>query len=867
MNAPITAYDLRADDRRAPLGLGSAAPMLAWRMRSTARGAEPSVVLIEAASSRDALERGEADLWSTGPLPFTVPRLRWAGAELASRAEVHWRVALLTSEVSAVEWSAPSTFEVALVDPREWQAEWITHPDWAAGEGAALPVLGEDFVLPSDVRRARLYASGAGVFSIDLNGSPASADVLSPGYSTWDVRVGAVVWDVTALLRPGSNAIRVRLGTGISWVSPLEGRYTKLSTLALAPRALVQLEMVLADGTTTVVRSGRDWMATTGSVVGSHWYGGEDRDLRLDDGNGAIDGSWVPASVLGDAALHEPWWSEHPPLRVTERIPAVEVTRLDDGTRIVDFGLNVAGWPVLNLGSGPAGDEVTIWPAEMLGDDGRVDQHSIGMPTWDSVTTRTEAAQWHPRFVYHGFRYLEVRGLAGRAAEFEAWVIRASNDSAGGLASSDAFIATLHTIIDRAVQGNMYSVFTDCPNREKLGWVEQLYLCFEAVARNYDVNAHLRDALCHIRDAQLADGSITSIAPETVSFAGIALGGDPDPFRSDVNWGGVIAFLPWRLYENYGDPTVLETNWNAISRYGDYLASRADSGILDFGLGDWIAIDTSTPRALVATFGYIRFAETAARIAKVLGRYADEDRFVHVADVARAAVAARFLNADGTWGSGSQASYALALDLGIADEYAFERLLDVIEANAGCVSVGENSWPSLLAVLHARGRDDVIDRMVRTVDGPGYGWQIMHGATALAESWQGAAGAKFENSQNHFMLGMVHDWLHTDIAGLAQAAGSIGWRRLRVRPTPVGAVGSMSTEYETPYGRAAVNWTRSEAGFALDVLVPPGCSAVVDVPLLNGVGAVAHDGADRVAADSDGYDRFEVASGEWRFTS
>lgn len=866
MNAPITAYDLRADDRRAPLALGSAAPVLAWRMRSSTRDAEPSAVLIEAASSRDALERGEADLWSTGPLPFTVPRLRWAGAELVSRSEVHWRVALLTADVSTVVWSAPSSFEVALLDSREWEAEWITHPDWVTGEGSALPVLGEDFVVPTDVRRARLYASGAGVFSIDLNDSPASPDVLSPGYSTWDVRVGATAWDVTALLRPGANTIRVHLGTGIAWVPPLEGRYTKLSTLALAPRALIRLEMVLADGSTAVVRSGRTWKATTGSVIASHWYGGEDQDLRLADGNGAIDGAWVPASVLGAASAHEPWWSEHPPLRVTERIPAAEVVRLGDGTRIVDFGVNVAGWPVLDLGPGRAGDEVTVWPAEML-DQGRADQHSIGMPTWDSVITPEGAVQWHPRFVYHGFRYLEVRGLAERDAEFEAWVIRASNDSAGGLASSDPFITTLHTIIDRAVQGNMYSVFTDCPNREKLGWVEQLNLCFEAVARNYDVNAHLRDALCHIRDAQLADGSVTSIAPETVSFAGIELGGDPDPFRSDVNWGGVIAFLPWRLYENYGDPTVLEENWNAIVRYGDYLDSRADAGILDFGLGDWIAIDTSTPRALVATFGYIRFTETAARIAKVLGRHADHDRFARIAEAARKAVSERFLNADGTWGSGSQASYALALDLGIADDYAFERLLDAIEANAGCVSVGENSWPSLLAVLHARGRDDVIDRMVRTVDGPGYGWQIMHGATALAESWQGAAGAKFENSQNHFMLGMVHDWLHADIAGLAQAAGSIGWRRMRVRPTPVGSVGSMSTEYETPYGRAAVSWIRSEAGFELEVVVPPGSSAVVEVPLLDGRDAVSLDGASRVTAESAGYDRFEIASGEWRFAS
>jgi alpha-L-rhamnosidase len=869
--SPIHAYDLRVDDRTDNVAVANVRPTLSWRMRSAVRDVEPCIVRLQAASSVERLESGNPDLWSLEVNELDLPRIVWDGAALSSRSRVHWRVAVAEHRDQEPVWSEPASFAVALLDDSDWAARWITHPAWVSPvDGVALPVLGIDVTLPADVVRARLYSAGAGVFSVSINGREATADVLSPGYSTWSERVGATAWDVSPLLVRGENSIRVALGTGIAWVPPIEGRYSKLSTLALAPRYLGQLEVEFADGSHSVIATDDTWSATTGSVVASHWYGGEDQDARLPDGSSAIDGTWVTVAVLGDAGLHARWWSEHPPLRVTETVAPVSITRLDDGTRLVDFGVNIAGWPVMELPNCDDGVEVTLWPGEMLGDDGRVDQHSIGIPTWDSVITAAGMSAWHPRFVYHGFRYLEVRGLGDEDANFEARVIRASNASAGSFSSSDDFLNTLHRIIDRAVQGNMYSVFTDCPNREKLGWVEQLYLCFEAVTRNYDANAHLRDALQHMRDAQLDNGSITSIAPETVSFAGHEWGDDPNAFRDDVNWGGVIAFLPWRLYENYGDRRALEESWDAIERYADYLDSRSTGGLLDFGLGDWIALDTSTPRALVATFGYIRYLEAAIRIAGELGR-ADaaallSDRLAQ----SRAAFASAFGSDDGTtWGSGSQGSFALALDLEVvpptAIDAAFDNLLGAIESNGWCVSVGENSWPSMMAVLHERGRDDIINRLVRTVDGPGYGWQVMYGATALAESWQGAAGAKFENSQNHFMLGMVHDWLHGDIAGLRQATDSIAWRTVHVRPTLVDGVDAASTEYSTPFGLASVAWSRDASGFDLSVLVPPGSRAVIDVPDSSST-ATSREGL-RGSSHEPGFTRFTVSSGEWKFSS
>jgi alpha-L-rhamnosidase len=820
-SSPVEAYDLRVDGRFEPLTVAGAAPELQWRMRGAASA--PTLVRIHAATRPDLLDAGSPDLWDSGVVDYSGPSVSWAGHPLVSGATVFWRVGLAVADDGFV-WSAPARFGVALLDASDWAgAQWVTHPAWSSAASTdGLPALETEFTAPAQLRDARLFIAASGVVSVSVNGVPASADVLAPGYARYDRRVPAVAWDITPAIVEGVNALRIELGTGVSWVAPTD-RYSKLVAEHLLPRVLVKLDL---DGTSVV--SGESWRSTLTATSVAHWFAGEDHDARDSDHDPH------PAAVLGDSTLHTVWWNEHPGLRVTETLPALDTVAHDDGVRVIDFGTNVVGWPELTV-TAPAGIALQLWPAELLDPAGRADQRTTGTPLFDEYTTRDGEQTWHPRFVYHGFRYLEVRGLGPHDPDpvVIARVIRAANERAGTFETDDAYLASLDRLIDRAIQGNMFSVFTDCPNREKLGWIEQLYLCFDALARHYDVDAHLRDAIVHMSDSQLADGSVPSIAPETVDFSNHEFNGDPDAFRHDPNWGGAIAFLPWRLYENYGDVRALELAWPATRRYVAYLDSRATDGLVDFGLGDWIALDTSTPRAMVATFGYLRVLETASRIAAVLGHADDAAGYRAQADRARRAFASAFEGENDRWGSGSQGSYALALDAGVVDAGSLpavrERLLEAIRANGSRLSTGENSWPSMFRALHEMGRDDVTARLVRDADGPGYGWQLKHGATSLTESWVGATGADKDNSQNHFMLGMVHDWMTQIVGGLAQHEHSIGWRRALIAPVPIAGVERMHVTYQSPMGQYSVTWSDGQT-FRLDVVVPPGGSALVRLP-------------------------------------
>ncbi|NNN29229.1 family 78 glycoside hydrolase catalytic domain, partial [Streptomyces sp. S3(2020)] len=700
------------------------------------------------------------------------------------------------------------------------------HPDWLAPEQPDLPLpeLRYTFELTAAPVRARLALAVEGVATVDIGGTPALGSALDPGYGTPGGPVPAIVRDVTSLLRPGANEIAIRLGGGVSWVPRLADRYTKFTSYR-QPWVAARLLVETADHRTVDVVTDSTWEARLGPTVVAHWYAGE---------------GWAEDTVTPwtrAAPIPRPFtirWRAAPPIRVVDRLTPATVTHRADGSRLFDFRVNAAGRPVLTLSAAQPGQAVTLRPAELLDADGAISQTSTGTPIRDRVTPAGTAAAWHPSFVYHGARYWEVSGLSPQepdtALAFE--VMRTDNTRVGALRSSDPFVNRLHSMIDRAIQSNMYSVFTDCPHREKLGWLEQDYLCFEPLVRGYDVAAHLRETVDLMLEAQAADGMVPSTVPELVVFDYDKHKDDQTAFRDDPNWGRALIEVPWRLYRHTGDPAALRRAWPAVGRYLDYLRGRSVDGLLDHGLGDWIELDDTTPRGLVASAGWWESLLTAASTARVLGDSDASRRYEEEARSVRSRIVDAYVRG-GRWGSGSQASWAfgwlLAAD-GDARRAAADALVARIATDGGALTVGENSLPHFLRALSESGRSDLIDRLIRRVDAPGYGHQVASGATALTESWTGPRAPQGQASQNHFMLGVIGEWLLGDVVGLRQRNDSVGWARVKVAPTFLGSVDWIEETFLSPRGRITVAWRRTDSGIALDVTAPPTVEVEVDVP-------------------------------------
>lgn len=701
------------------------------------------------------------------------------------------------------------------------RAEWITSAGWQQSPDGPLPVVAAVLGVAGHVQSATLRVAGLGVFIASVNGTVVS-DPLEPGYSDYARRAEFCTYDVTRLLVPGDNTVVIELGPGCYRSRKADDRWAKIETDFGDLAACATLEWADDDGSSEL-RTGAGWHGAVGPVRSSNWVGGEDYDARdeLDLATGAVV-RWPAAARARMPDALRLSAKAIPPVREVERLPARAVTTRKPGVHVVDFGVNFAGWVELDL---PARADVRLRPAELLDASGDVNPVTQGWgPVFHTVRTGDVALTWHPRFVYNGLRYLEITGLAEAPdpGSVRGQVLATSADPAGTFDSSDPRMTQLHTIIRRAITSNMYSMFTDCPQREKLGYLEQLHLVYPILRWNYDVHALLTNTLRIVREAQEPSGHLPLYVPEWDPF--------PDPWRGDVNFGLAIVFLPWQLYRTYGDLPVLSDNYEAGVRYLEYLLAARVRGLVTYGLGDWNGRDFRFV-PLVATSTLARACGVLAEIARTLGRPAEAERWQTTQQRVIADVREHFVDEAGTVGTGTVAELAVALQSGILTESERRTALDWLErriiADGYYLDLGEIAMAALVDVLAADDRQETLYQLTQVDEQPGYGYMLRHGATSLTETWDGPT---FGFSQNHFMNGAIDDWFFAHVAGLRQAADDVGFRDVVIRPRPCGGLTAASASYRTRRGELRSAWTRSGTELALEVVVPEGASAAVELP-------------------------------------
>jgi alpha-L-rhamnosidase len=733
---------------------------------------------------------------------------------------------------------------------------------------AGMPLFAKQFTLDKPVARARLYATGLGVYEARLNGAKVGDPVLEPANTDYRTRVEYATYDVTRQLRSGANALAFALGNGIYNMPSTPGRYQKFTGSMGPPKLIAQLEISYADGSHGAVASDGSWVTTDGPTTFSSWYGGEDYDARREitgwDGADGDRSGWAAAEeTTAPAAGTRLSARAAPPIRPQQTLTAVSRTEVAPGVWLYALGRNIAGWPQVKL-TGDAGTTARLRPSESL-KGGRVDQSQVGSPVYFDVTPAADAAfTWHPQFMYYGFRYLEISGVTSPppAADVQGIVLRADNERTGNLTTSDAMVNRIHQIVNTAMDGNMFSVLTDCPHREKLGWLEETHLVGQALTANFDLAAYDPAIIRNIADAQLSNGMVPDIAPEYTVFSG--------GFRDDPNWGGALILVPWQMYQAYGDSRPLRENYPAMKRYMDYLAGKARNHILSYGLGDWVAFDTSTPLAVTATVAYYRFATAMSTIADAVGDTAGKAGYAALAEQIRTAFNAAYFHADTqSYASGSQTSNAMPLWAGMVPaesrDAVLQHIVDDVKARGNHLSSGEIGLPALLDVLGDGGQADLVQALANNPSSPSYAYQVLHGATTLTELWDGpTAGA----SQNHFMLGAIDGWYYRYLGGIRP--DTPGYQTFTIAPQVTGGMTHVRAEQRSPYGRIASDWTRDGQSFHLTVEVPVNSTATVSVPLF-GEGAQhwrpsATAGAAFVGISGDRA-VYRVGSGTWSFVT
>jgi hypothetical protein len=906
----LRPQELRVDWRSAPVGVGGRRPRFTWTLAAVdpdARNLGQSACRVRVASSAEVLARGEADVWDSGKLP-TSKLVAAPDHDLPLKAQSAyvWSVTVWDQAGRASAANPVERFITGMLDG--WRAQWIAaEPDGpreslppsairpkTLDQGARMPLFRREFEVAKTVRAAVVSISGLGQYELTINGRPVTRSLLNPGWTDYRKTILYDTFEVADLLRPGANALGVRLGAGMYNVEGVKGRYTKFVGSFGQPKLIAQLRLLFEDGSEAVMATDASWTTRPGPITFSSTYGGEDYDARLEPKGwmapvAPADG-WSPVlEVAGPGGALKA--SGIPPITVERLFGPKTVTQPKPGVFVYDLGENFSGVPCLKV-RGPAGAKVTLLPGELLDDKGFVSQRSAnGHPESPALFCYTLAGEgeesWSPKFSYYGFRYIQVEGAApaGSAGagmpellSLDAAFVHADLPQTGTFDCSDELLVRIHKLIERAVLSNAVSVLTDCPQREKLGWLEQTYLNASTVFYNRDAVTLYEKMVGDISDAQTAYGLVPEIAPEYVGF--FNKDGSDGMFRDSPEWGAAVVLAPWAAYRFYGDEQVLADGYPAMRRYADYLNGKLKDGLLSFGLGDWYdtgpkppGVSQLTTMGVTATATWYEMLKVLVQIARVLGRPPSEAaEYERRAAAAKAAFNARFFHPETSqYDLGSQTANAIALAVGLVpaghEPAVLDNLIADIRAHSNHVTAGDIGFHYVVRALTEHGRGDVLFDVMSRTDASSYGYQLARGATALTEAWD----ANPHNSQNHFMLGHGEAWLYGGLCGLRLDLGRNGADAVVIAPQPVKGVGSAAASYRSVLGEVRSAWKKVGGELILDVEVPAGASAQVLVPGRDP--AAVHEGGRplerrrgvrAVQATASGV-RVTIGSGRYRF--
>ena len=907
--ATIAPVGLKCGYAINPLGVDESNPRLLWQLESNNRGARQTAYQILVATSRATLNKDKGDLWDSGKVSSEESlNLAYAGKALASSQQVFWKVRAWDEGGKAGSWSEPATFTMGVLNDAEWQAKWIG----AADTNLQSLLLRREITVKPGLKRALAHVCGLGQYELSVNGRKSGEDLLSPGWSKYDKTCLYDSHDLTSLLKPGANALGLTLGNGMYRVTG--GRYVKFKGSFGPLKAIAQVRLEYADGSVEIIGTDAEWRVIPSPLTFTCVYGGEDFDARKNPSGWdkpGFDGTNTTnaTEMSGPGGALRGLSCAAPPLRAIETILPVSRKPLTNGVEVFDLGQNAPIMPRITV-KGPDGSVVRITPAELLNTNGSVDRHSAGggKSYWQytlsgtgvspvrsethgrdaRATTSAQAdgeESWFPKFHYQGCRYLQVeclpavtngelpvvKGLAGV-------VVHTASEPVGEFACSNELFNRTRTLIRWAQRANLMSVISDCPHRERLGWLEQYHLNGPSLRYEFDLAQEFTKGMNDMKDSQLASGMVPSTAPEYTIF-GKGPNDDSSAFRNSPEWGSAMLLVPWQQYEFTGDTELLRRYYDEMKRYVAYLDTKASFNIVSFGLGDWYDLGPKppgvaqlTPKELTATAFYYYDTWILAQTAKLLGKDAEAKQFAGKADEICAAFNAKFFNrTNGTYATGSQCANAIPLVMGLCEEKNRAAILDALvrDVQSRGNTAGDVGYRYLLRALADGGRSDVIFAMNNQSDKPGYGYQLKMGATSLTEAWDARRAA----SQNHFMLGQIMEWFYGDLAGIAPDPDGPGFKRIIVRPQPVGDVTWAKASYNSVRGKVESSWKREGKKFTLNVTVPANATATVYLPAKSAE-KVRESG--RMASGQTGVrflrtegDRvlFEVGSGKYEFAS
>jgi len=871
-NGQIAAEHLTCGMTENPLAVIQNQPRFSWQLIAKESNASQIGYQILVSSSEEKLKKDEGDIWNSLRVNSNKNlHIVYGGSPLKPETKYFWKVKVWNQEGEISKWSKTAFFRMA---PNESDLKpiWIgaiTKADSHLPEGRNFHsatykrekkdaiinasdslsrrsiMLRKPFNISKEIKEAVVYISGLGHYELTLNGKKIGNSEFAPLWTDYDKTVNYNTYELsTKELQNGENVIGVLLGNGM--YNTLAERYTKFFVSFGPPTLFFKMKVVYKDGSEEIIKSDESWKYSKSPITYNSIFGGEDYNANLEqkgwNSKRFKDSKWKKI-VVQEAPKGILRAQTAPPITIQKQYDVKEVKELKPNFFVFNMGQNLSGFTTIKV-KGKKGQTIRVWVGEGLNDDGTIGQGRSGKPYYYDYTLKGEGVEeWQPKFSYYGFQYVQIENINYKKTkdknlptlvDLKSNFIYNSAGEAGTFESSNEIFNKAHELINNSIKSNFQSVFTDCPQREKLGWLEEIHLNGPGLMFNYNLESFIPATMQNISDSQRENGLIPTIVPEYVVF-----GGD---FTDSPEWGVTGVILPWMYYEYYGDASLLEKYYPVMKKYVDYLGTKAKDHIVSHGLGDWYDYGThaagyskNSPIALSATSHYFYGASLVAKAAKLLNKTEDILKYETLTADIKTAFNKEFFNPEtNQYGTNSQFSNAVPVYMDIVEpQYkaaVMQNLLADIKAKGDRLTTGDVGNRYLFQALAQNGENEMMYKMNNHYDAPGYGFQIKFGLTTLTEQWDPRKG----NSWNHFMMGQIEEWFYQSLAGIVPDPENPGFKHFFIQPEVVGDMTFVKATYKSVYGNIASAWEKKDGKLILKVEIPVNTSATIKLPIAAG---------------------------------
>ncbi|WP_234572592.1 alpha-L-rhamnosidase [Rhodohalobacter sp. 614A] len=880
----LELYDFQVEYFTNPIGIDDPNPRFSWKIMSDRRNTHQTSYQIQVSESEDFLNV----VWDTGEIGSDQStQIAYDGPELESRKRYYWRVKIQDNHGNEAGWSEASFWEMGLLSSDDWQADWI-EPGFEQDSTISppSPMFRNEFELDKQVESARIYITSHGIYEMEINGERVGDRYFTPGWTSYHNRLQYQVYDITDFLETGENAVGVMLGDGwyrgyLAW-GDARNHYGK--TLGL----LAQIEVTYEDGSVATFGTDDNWMSSTGPILKSDIYNGEMYDARLEKEGwtktGYDDSDWFGVNVAHHTKenLVAP---EGPPVRKIQTLNPIEIFETPGGDTVVDFGQNLVGWVKISA-EGKAGTEISLVHAEVLDKEGNFYTANIrAAEQTNRFILKGEGVEtFEPHFTFQGFRYVKIEGYPGELSEDDltAVVLHSDMKPTGHFETSNALLNQLQHNIVWGQKGNFVDIPTDCPQRdERLGWTGDIQVFASTACYNMDASGFLSKWMRDVDADQNEDGSVPYVVPNVLGPQAAGSSG----------WADASVIVPWTIYQAYGDEQILETQYESMKDWVEYMKTRAamDSTTYlwdnNFTFGDWLSFNSTasdypgayTDKALISTAFFGHSTDLLARSARILGKDMDAQEYEELFENIREAFQHEYMTSSGRIMSNTQTAYLLALQFDLLTEDMESKAVEYLLARVnerGHLTTGFLGTPHLNPILTQYGHTGEAYELLLRKEYPSWLYPVTMGATTIWERWDGIKpDGSFQdpgmNSYNHYAYGAIGEWLYKSVAGIDQETA--GYKRISIHPHFGGGLNYVRSFLDSMYGKVESQWHYKDDQMHLIVEIPSNTTTVVTLPFANVNGVRESENVLDQAEEILGFSQsgenvqVEVGSGRYQF--